>query len=95
MLSKDELNNGTTFILKLTDATGASVQWVASLRGDIARYWYEIYRRSDWEALRAHGGEVFLDRVSEAHAERVRRAARCVVIHALQIKAEQMSLPQR
>ncbi|HEX8522044.1 MAG TPA: hypothetical protein VF669_07295 [Tepidisphaeraceae bacterium] len=93
MLSKDELSNGMTFILKLTDAAGAPVQWIASLRGDTAVYWFEVYRRADWAALRSHGGEVFHDRVTEAHAEHVRKSARCIVIHTPEVKAEEVSPP--
>jgi hypothetical protein len=93
MLSKDDLSNGTTFILKLTDAAGAPVQWVACLRGEIALHWYEVYRRSDWTALRAQGGEVFRDRVSEVEAERIRKSGRCIVIHTPQVKAEEIDSP--
>ena len=94
MLSKDDLSNGATFILKLTDAAGAPVQWVVSLRGGIAAYWYAVYRRSDWATLRAHGSEVFHDRVGEAEAERVRRSGRCIVIHTPEVKAEEIDSPK-
>jgi hypothetical protein len=94
MLSKNDKSNGTTFILKLLDAARAPVQWVASLRGDIAVYWYEVYRRSDWAALRAHGGDVFHDRVTEAQAEHVRKSGRCIVIHTPEVKAEEIALPK-
>jgi hypothetical protein len=90
MLSKDDKSNGTTFILKLLDTARAPVQWVASLRGDTAVYWYEVYRRSDWAALRAQGGDVFHDRVTEAQAEHVRRSGRCIVIHTPEVKAEEI-----
>ena len=93
MLSQDELSNGATFILKLTDANGVPAQWVATLRGGIAAYWYAVYRRSDWAALRAHGGEVFHERVTEAQAERVRTSGRCVVIHTSAVKAEELASP--
>ena len=93
MLSKDELANGTTFILKLTDAAGAPAQWVASLRGKMAIKWYEIYQRSDWEALRARGSQVFHHRVTEAEAERVRNSGRCIVIHTPEVKAEEIEAP--
>ena len=96
MLSKDELSNGVTFILKLSDAAGESAQWVATLQGDLAAYWYEAYRRSDWAALRAHGGEVFRDRVTDVEAERVCKSGRCVVIHTPLVKAEDIvATPQR
>jgi hypothetical protein len=90
MLSKNELSNGITFILKLVDAGGTPAQWVATLQGDAAVHWYEVYRNSDWAELRAHGGGVFRDRVSEEEAERVRSSARCVVIRATGVKAEEM-----
>ena len=93
MLSKDDLSNGARFILKLTDANGVPAQWVATLRGGIAAYWYAVYRRSDWAALRAHGAEVFHERVTEAEAERVRRSGRCVVIHTSAVKAEEITAP--
>jgi len=90
VLSQDDLSNGVTFILKLSDATGAPAQWVQTLRGATAMQWYEIFRRSDWEALRAQGGAVFVNRVSEAEVEKVRNAARCIVIHTLLVQAEEI-----
>ena len=33
MLSKDEINDGMTFILKLWDAIGAPAQWLEKLQG--------------------------------------------------------------
>ena len=90
MLSKDDLSDGINFILKLSDATGMPAQWVERLCGDIASRWYDIYCRSDWEALRAHGAEVFHNRVTEAEAEHVRRSAHCIVIHTPEVKAEQI-----
>src|SRR5437667_55854 len=53
MLSPDEIKDGMTFILQLATAAGGRVQWVETLRGDIAKRWYEIYRQSDWSALGA------------------------------------------
>jgi len=93
MLSSDELSNGMTFILKLLDANGARAQWVQSLRGPIAARWYDVYRNSDWDVLRAHGREVFCDRVTEIQAERIRRSGRCIVIHTSEVKAEEISAP--
>ena len=90
MLSKDDLSNGVTFILKLSDAAGSPVQWVQTLRGETAIQWYEIFRRSDWETLRATGTAVFVTRVSEADAEKVRNTARCIVIHTQSVKAEEI-----
>src|SRR6185436_9818287 len=52
MLSPDELKDGMTFILQLANAGGDRVQWVETLRGETAKRWYQIYRQSDWTALR-------------------------------------------
>ena len=62
MLSNDELNNGTSFTLKLWDAAGVATEWCETLSGDVARRWYDIYRRSDWEALRREGPAMFRHR---------------------------------
>ena len=80
VLSIDELSNGMTFILKLRDAAGAEVQWAETLRGDIAKRWYDIYQRSDWAALRMEATDVFRNCVSEEEAESIRKSGRCVVI---------------
>jgi hypothetical protein len=48
MLSNDELTNGMPFVLKLWDAAGVATEWHETLSGDLARRWYDIYRRSDW-----------------------------------------------
>ena len=92
MLSNDDLANGTTFILKLRDAAGAPVQWVETLRGDLAARWYEIYRASDWQALRAGAAGVFVHAVTEEAAELARRARRCVVIKPPLIRVEELSM---
>ncbi len=81
MLSNDELKEGVPFILKLTDAAGASQQWVESLSGRTAEHWYHIYRNSDWGTLRVEQAGVFRHAVSEDEAERVRRSGRCIVIN--------------
>lgn len=93
MLSKDELSDGVTFILKLTDTDGVPAQWVAKLSGSIAASWFAIYRNADWAALRAHGAEVFHDRVTESEAEHIRRRERCVVIHTSAVRAEDIEPP--
>src|SRR5947209_4755675 len=80
MLSKDELNDGINFVLKLPDDAGAPVYWIEKLRGDVARHWFEIFRRSDWAALLAEASRVFLTPVSTELAERTFRQLRCVVI---------------
>jgi hypothetical protein len=91
MLSKDDLADGTTFILKLRDAAGTPMQWVETFRGDLAARWFDIYRRSDWRALRASGARVFTHAVTEEAAERVRRARRCIVIKPALVRVEELS----
>ncbi len=90
MLSQDELKNGRTFILKLRSAAGAPSQWVETLRGEIARRWYDIYRNSDWNTLRAEAPEVFRNSVTEDEAELARRSGRCVFIHTPDVMAEEL-----
>ena len=94
MLSKDEIANGRTFILKLWDAEGKPTQWVETLRGDLARRWYEIYSTSNWEALRLEAADTFHRDVSEADAERTRttRGQRCVVIHTRSVHPNDLAL---
>ena len=92
MLSEDELSGGTVFILKLWDAAGASSQWAETLRGEAARRWYDIYRRSDWAALRAEAAGVFRNPVTEAEAESIRRSHnRCVYIHTPLVKTGELA----
>jgi len=87
MLSNDELAQGIHFVLKLPDGAGASVYWLQKLRGDAARHWFEIYRRSDWEALAAEAVGVFGAPSSTEVVERTVRSLRCVVIqpHSLTV----------
>jgi len=80
MLSTDELNDGTTFILKLPDTSGNVIFWMQRLKGDVARHWYNIYRQSDWQALREQAADVFIAPVPQADAERTQKCQRCVVI---------------
>jgi hypothetical protein len=80
MLSTDELTDGTTFILKLPDLDGNVIYWVQKLMGDVARHWYNIYRQSDWQALRNEAADVFVAPVPQADAERIQKLQRCVVI---------------
>jgi len=92
MLSRDEVDNGRIFILKLHDKAGAPFQWVQKLRGAQALRMYSIYRTSDWNALRNEAAGVFVSAaVSEHEAERVRNSRqRCVVIHTEQVKADEL-----
>ena len=81
MLSKDEISDGMPFILKLWDADGVASTWIETLRGDIAKHWFEIYRTSDWGALRNEARDVFHRSVTEPEAEAVRTSrTRCVCI---------------
>ena len=80
MLSPDELTDGTTFILKLPDLNGNVIYWMQKLKGDVARHWYNIYRQSDWQALREQAADVFIVPVPQADAERTQKHQRCVVI---------------
>ena len=90
MLSKDELNDGRVFILKLWSAGGTPSQWVERLSGDAAARWYEIYRTSDWRALRAEAAGTFRNRVTAGEAELARRGNRCVVIDTLAVDADEL-----
>ena len=92
MLTRDEIRDGMTFILKLKDTAGASVQWVEKLRGETALRWYDIYQRSDWNALRNEAGAVFTHAVAEAEAESVRTSRnRCIYIHTSDVKANELT----
>ena len=91
MLSKDELNDGRVFILKLWSAGGAPSQWVERLSGDAAARWYEIYRTSDWRALLAEAAGTFRNRVTAEEAELARRGSRCVVIDTLAVDADELA----
>jgi hypothetical protein len=93
MLSKDDLADGTIFILKLRDAAETPVQWVETLQGELATRWYEIYQRSDWAALRAGAATVFRSPVTEEAAEQMRRTHRCVVIKPPQVRVEDLVRP--
>jgi len=93
MLSHDELSNGRVFVLKLWDAAGVPSCWAETLRGKTARRWYNIYRGSDWEALRAEAAGVFRNPVTEAEAEGIlrQRGGRCVFIHTLLVETGQLA----
>ncbi len=80
MLSNDELADGIHFVLKLPDGTGAPVYWLQKLRGDAARHWFGIHRRSDWKALAAEALGVFGAPSDTEVAERTVRSLRCIVI---------------
>ena len=91
MLSNDELTGGMPFILRLWDAAGVPTQWLETLRGDVARRWYDIYRASDWAALRAEAAAIFHNRVSEGEIARAHSyGARCVVIHTTAVTSDEL-----
>ena len=92
MLSNDELVDGKTFILRLRDAAGVASHWIETLRGDVARRWYDIYRRSDWSALRAEGRAVFQHRATEGQVDRARSyGRRCVLIHTTAVRSDEIA----
>lgn len=96
MLSPDEIQDGMTFILKLWDNDGVPWQWAETLRGDVAKRWYDVYRRSDWNALRTEGGAVFTHQVSGVKAEEIRTCRqRCIYMHTKDVKANDLGAPAR
>jgi len=94
MLSIDEVANGETFILKLKDANGTPIQWMQTLRGAVAQRWNEIYEKSDWAALRLEAASVFLNRVTDAEAERNLQSRRCFVIETDAVKENELVHPR-
>lgn len=91
MLSNDELTDGIPFVLKLPDAAGAPVYWLRTLRGDVARYWFGIYRTSDWTALAAQASGVFGAAASAEDVERTVKSTRCVVIQPHTLTADDLA----
>jgi hypothetical protein len=92
MLSNDELDGGTTFILKLWDGAGKPSQWVETLRGATAKRWYQIYRRGDWNALRAEAASVFRNDISAQQLdELLHLRARRVYIHTLAVRTHELT----
>ena len=92
MLSRDEISDGITFILKLWDADGIASVWIETLRGQTAEHWFEIYRSSNWDALRNEASDVFHRGVSEAEAEAVRTSRnRCVYIQTHAVPANSLA----
>ena len=92
MISHDELTNGMTFVLQLRNAAGVASQWMETLRGDVARRWYEIYRSSDWPALRLEAASVFRHSVTEAQMDNYLKAeTRCISIQTPSVKVEELS----
>ena len=93
MLSTDELHDGMHFILKLRNAAGVTSQWMEKLRDDVARHWYDIYRSSDWEALRTEASGVFCHSVSDAHMwDFLKTGTRCIFIDPPLVKVEDLRI---
>lgn len=90
ILTRDEVAGGKTFILKLWDVVGEPTLWLETLRGEAARRWYDIYRSSDWEALRAEAAGVFRHRVSRSEAAAALTSGRCVYIHTLMVETGEL-----
>ena len=80
------------FVLQLRNAGGVASQWMETLRGDVARRWYEIYQSSDWPALRLEAAGVFRHPVTEAQMDNYLKAeTRCISIHTPLVKVEELS----
>lgn len=77
--------------IRLWDAAGVPSQWVETLTGDGARRWYDIYRRSDWDALRADAPGAYTHRATGVEAAAALKSGRCVYIHTLAVGAEGMA----
>jgi hypothetical protein len=91
MLSDDELKDGMPFLLQLQDSAGVPSQWMETFRGDLARRWYEIYRTSDWQALRAEALGAFQHSVTEAAMDKfLEPQTRCIFIHTPLVKVEEL-----
>lgn len=93
MLSKDELSDGMTFLLKLLDADGVARFWVETLRDDTARRWYDIYRNSNWEALRTEARDVFHRSITDAEAEAILTSRhRRIYIHTDSVTSNELAV---
>lgn len=90
MLSRDDISHGRIFVLKLWDADGVPSQWVESLKGELAKHWYRIYRNSDWESLRAEAGTTFRNRVSERESVSTCEHHRCVLIQTSSVRSDEL-----
>jgi hypothetical protein len=90
MLSKDELLDGITVILKLRDPAGEPIFWMQKLRGEVAAHWRSIYQTSDWQALRNEALTVFGVPVAASDAKRTFRSQRCLVIAAMAVCSREL-----
>jgi hypothetical protein len=91
ILTDDEVRRGKTFVLKLWDAVGVPTHWIETLRGEAARRWYDIYRRSDWDAVRAEAAAVFRHPMSEGAAHAALASGRCIYLHTLLVETGELS----
>ena len=91
MLSRDDIAHGRIFVLKLWDADGVASQWVETLKGDLAKHWYRIYRNSDWGALRAEARATFRNRVSERESVSTCEHHRCVLIQTPAVASDELA----
>jgi hypothetical protein len=93
MISDDELHDGMPFVLQLRNCANVASQWMETLRGDIARRWYDIYRTSDWNALRTEAAGVFHNPVTDAQMhDFLKTEPRCIFIHTLLVKVEELRI---
>jgi hypothetical protein len=93
MLSKDEISDGMTFLLKLRDADGLGRFWVETLRGDTAKRWYDIYRNSNWEVLRTEARDVFHRSITEVEAEAILTSRhRRIYIHTDSVTSNELAV---
>lgn len=90
MLSNDELTNGMTFVLVISDDEGAPQYRMCDLRGNEAREWFGVYQRSDWDALRRTAAATFGPPVPVADAQRTYTSRRCLVIRAMAVSAAEL-----
>jgi hypothetical protein len=91
MISDDELKDGMPFLLQLRDASGTNSQWLETLHGDLAMHWYDIYRFSNWEALRMEAAGVFQHPLTEVEMQDFYKTkARCISISTPSVKVEEL-----
>jgi hypothetical protein len=89
MISDDELHDGMIFILQLRNSAGVAFQWMETLKDQIARRWYDIYRKSDWGALKAEAAGVFCHPVTETQrSDFLKNGSRCISINTSVVKVE-------
>jgi hypothetical protein len=91
MISDDELQKGMPFILQLRNSSGIKSQWMETLRGDVARHWYDIYQSSDWETLRLEATSVFRHSLTDAQLQTfIKTEVRCILIDTKLVRIEDL-----